>query len=85
MIEARLSRIALRVAMHRAAHQLLDRSKVLDDSIALAIIGPKAVKNLSASHDYRVFEGDQAGVVVCAIGHGPPSEGRHAAPLLSEL
>jgi methyltransferase (TIGR00027 family) len=46
MIEARPSRTALRVAMRRAAHQLFDRPKVLDDPIALPIIGPKAAAKL---------------------------------------
>jgi len=46
MIEARPSRTALRVAMRRAAHQLFDRPKVLDDSIALRIIGPQAAAKL---------------------------------------
>ena len=41
MIEGRASRTALRVAMHRAAHQLLDRPKVFDDPLALEIIGPE--------------------------------------------
>ncbi|MDR3720569.1 MAG: class I SAM-dependent methyltransferase [Candidatus Acidoferrales bacterium] len=46
MIEARPSRTALRVAMRRAAHQLFDTPKVLDDPIALRIIGPKAAAKL---------------------------------------
>ncbi len=46
MIEARPSRTALRVAMRRAAHQLFDRPKVLDDPIALPIIGPRAAEKL---------------------------------------
>jgi methyltransferase (TIGR00027 family) len=49
MIEARPSRTALRVAMHRAAHQAFDNPKVLDDPIALAIIGAEAAENLSAA------------------------------------
>jgi methyltransferase (TIGR00027 family) len=46
MIEARPSRTALRVAMRRAAHQLFDTPKVLDDPIALRIIGAKAAAQL---------------------------------------
>ena len=46
MIEARPSRTALRVAMRRAAHQLFDTPKVLDDPVAVAIIGPKAAEKL---------------------------------------
>ncbi len=37
---------ALRVAMRRAAHQLFDTPKVLDDPIALQIIGPEAAAQL---------------------------------------
>jgi O-methyltransferase involved in polyketide biosynthesis len=40
--QARPSRTALRVALRRAAHQLLDSPRVLDDPIALAIVGPGA-------------------------------------------
>jgi len=46
MIEARPSRTALRVAMRRAAHQLFDNPKVLDDPIALRIVGSKAEAKL---------------------------------------
>ena len=46
--ETRPSKTALRVAMHRAAHQLLDNPKVFDDPLALAIIGPKAVARLDS-------------------------------------
>jgi methyltransferase (TIGR00027 family) len=40
MIPAAPSRTALRVAMRRAAHQLLDRPPVLEDPIAITILGP---------------------------------------------
>lgn len=40
MIPAKPSRTALRVAMRRAAHQLLDRPPVLDDPVAIPILGP---------------------------------------------
>src|SRR5262245_60292769 len=36
------SATAYRVAMRRAAHQILDQPKVLDDPIALRIVGPRA-------------------------------------------
>jgi methyltransferase (TIGR00027 family) len=39
MIESRPSRTAERVAMRRAAHQLLDDPRVHDDPLALAILG----------------------------------------------
>src|ERR1700691_1695431 len=50
MIEARPSRTALRVAMRRAAHQLFDHPKVLNDPIALPIIGRRAA---------AILEGEQ--------------------------
>jgi methyltransferase (TIGR00027 family) len=46
MIEARPSRTAMRVAMRRAAHQLFDNPKVLDDPIALRIVGTRAATQL---------------------------------------
>jgi methyltransferase (TIGR00027 family) len=46
MEEAKPSRTALRVAMRRAAHQLADEPKVLDDPIALRILGPRAIARL---------------------------------------
>lgn len=46
MIEARPSRTAYMVAMRRAAHQLFDEPKILDDPIALPILGPDAEKRL---------------------------------------
>jgi len=39
MIPAQPSHTAQRVALHRAAHQLLDHPPVLDDPLALAILG----------------------------------------------
>ncbi len=36
----------MRVAMRRAAHQLFDTPKVLDDPIALRVVGPKAAAKL---------------------------------------
>ncbi len=41
MIPAQPSRTALRVALHRAAHQLLDRPAVFVDPLAVRILGPK--------------------------------------------
>jgi methyltransferase (TIGR00027 family) len=46
MEEAKPSHTALRVAMRRAAHQLVDEPKVLDDPIALKILGPRARERL---------------------------------------
>lgn len=42
MQEGKFSRTAERVAIRRAAHQLLDEPKVLDDPLALRIIGSEA-------------------------------------------
>jgi methyltransferase (TIGR00027 family) len=46
MLEARPSRTAYMVAMRRAAHQLFDHPKVLDDPIALPILGLDAEARL---------------------------------------
>jgi len=40
------SRTAYRVALHRAAHQLLDRPPVLDDPMALPILGAEAAEEI---------------------------------------
>ena len=45
MKERTPSRTALRVALRRAAHQLLDDPKVLDDPLAVRIVGD-AVKEI---------------------------------------
>jgi methyltransferase (TIGR00027 family) len=42
MQEGKFSRTAQRVAIRRAAHQLLDQPRVLDDPLALRIIGAEA-------------------------------------------
>ena len=54
MIEGRPSKTAYRVALRRAAHQLLDVPKVLDDPVALRIVGREAAAALAA--DPRHFE-----------------------------
>jgi len=46
MQEGKFSRTAQRVAIRRAAHQLLDEPKVLDDPLALRIIGVEAAAAL---------------------------------------
>lgn len=51
MQEARPSRTAMRVAMRRAAHQLFDQPKVLDDPVALPIIGPEAAARLEGERN----------------------------------
>jgi methyltransferase (TIGR00027 family) len=46
MQEGKFSRTAQRVAVRRAAHQLLDQPRVLDDPLALRIIGSEAEEAL---------------------------------------
>ncbi len=46
MQEGKFSRTAQRVAIRRAAHQLLDLPRVLDDPLALRIIGSDAAEEL---------------------------------------
>jgi methyltransferase (TIGR00027 family) len=46
MQEARPSKTAYMVALRRAAHQIFDNPKVLDDPIALPILGPGAEERL---------------------------------------
>jgi methyltransferase (TIGR00027 family) len=46
MQEGKFSRTAQRVAIRRAAHQLLDQPHVLDDPLALRIIGEEAAAEL---------------------------------------
>ncbi len=55
--EARASRTAQRVAMRRAAHQVLDDPKVLDDPIAAPIIGAEnlAADDSAVSRSMRAF------------------------------
>ena len=48
------SNTALRVAIRRAEHQLLDEPKVLDDPIALRIIGPEAAAGIRAGSVSRI-------------------------------
>jgi methyltransferase (TIGR00027 family) len=54
MKENRASVTAQRVALRRAAHQLLDDPKVFDDPVALRIMGKESVSALQA--DPRQFE-----------------------------
>jgi methyltransferase (TIGR00027 family) len=49
MQEGRFSRTAHRVAVRRAAHQLLDQPRVLDDPLALRIIGTAAAEDLRSN------------------------------------
>ncbi|MGA8270495.1 MAG: class I SAM-dependent methyltransferase [Candidatus Sulfotelmatobacter sp.] len=49
MQEGKFSRTAHRVAIRRAAHQLLDQPRVLDDPLALRIIGSEAAEDLRSN------------------------------------
>jgi methyltransferase (TIGR00027 family) len=49
MQEDKFSRTAQRVAIRRAAHQVLDHPKVLDDPLALRIIGMEAAEELRSN------------------------------------
>ena len=49
MQEGTFSKTAQRVAIRRAAHQLLDQPRVLDDPLALRIIGTEAAEALRSS------------------------------------
>jgi len=53
MIEAHPSRTAERVAMRRAAHQLLDRPAVHEDPLALRILAPRVADALRADPGRR--------------------------------
>jgi methyltransferase (TIGR00027 family) len=67
MIEARPSRTAMRVATRRAAHQMLDNPRVLEDPIALPIIGAEAGAKLDEEkhrHGNRVAQSFRAFLAV---------------------
>jgi methyltransferase (TIGR00027 family) len=49
MQKGKFSKTAYRVAVRRAAHQLLDDPKVLDDPLALRIIGAEAAQELRSN------------------------------------
>lgn len=49
MQEGKFSRTAHRVAIRRAAHQLLDEPRVLDDPLALLIIGSETAQELRSN------------------------------------
>lgn len=53
MQEGRPSLTALRVAMRRAAHQLLDSPRILDDPIALPILSAEARARVEAERNQR--------------------------------
>ena len=53
MRESSPSRTAWRVAVRRAAHQLFDTPKVLDDPVALRIIGDEGRRRLTQADQHR--------------------------------
>jgi methyltransferase (TIGR00027 family) len=60
METGRASKTALRVAIRRAAHQLADPPPVLDDPIALRLVGPGYARDLDramekVARDFRAF------------------------------
>jgi methyltransferase (TIGR00027 family) len=64
MNEGRPSRTAQRVAVRRAAHQLLDRPLVFEDPFALQIIGPDAAAATAAKADSRLSSSFRAFMAV---------------------
>jgi methyltransferase (TIGR00027 family) len=62
--DAQPSRTALRVATRRAAHQILDRPLILDDPLALRIIGSEEASKLSATTEDAVSRGMRAFMAV---------------------
>lgn len=60
MEKGQASRTALRVAIRRAAHQLIDKPRVLEDPIAVRLIGPEYARDMeramhSVARDFRLF------------------------------
>jgi methyltransferase (TIGR00027 family) len=77
MQEAKPSRTAMRVAIRRAAHQILDNPKVLDDPIALPIIGAENAAELKDD------PGTQAGRIARAIRAFMVARSRYAEDQLA--
>jgi len=60
METGKASKTALRVAIRRAAHQAMEKPRILDDPIAVRMIGPESARDMKrASHkvgrDFRAF------------------------------
>jgi methyltransferase (TIGR00027 family) len=60
MESGKASKTALRVAIRRAAHQLMEQPRILDDPIAVRLLGPGFLRDMErASHrvarDFRAF------------------------------
>lgn len=79
MQKGQASKTALRVAMRRAAHQLIDRPPVLDDPIAVRLVGSAVTRDMErAQHkvarDFRAFMAVRSRFVedqlAAAVGRG---------------
>src|ERR1035437_10760827 len=60
MQTGRASKTALRVAIRRAAHQLIDQPRVLEDPIAVRLLGPGFPRDMEramhkVARDFRAF------------------------------
>jgi methyltransferase (TIGR00027 family) len=60
METGRASRTALRVAIRRAAHQVIDRPRILEDPIAVRLLGPGFARDMEramhpVARDFRLF------------------------------
>src|ERR1035441_201385 len=60
MQTGRASRTALKVAFRRAAHQLIDQPRVLDDPIAVRLVGNRFARDMEramhkVARDFRLF------------------------------
>jgi methyltransferase (TIGR00027 family) len=60
MESGRASKTALRVAIRRAAHQVIDQPRVLDDPIAVRLVGPGFARDMEramhpVARDFRAF------------------------------
>ena len=60
MQTGKASKTALRVAIRRAAHQVIDRPRVLEDPIAVPLIGPGFERDMEramhpVARDFRLF------------------------------
>jgi methyltransferase (TIGR00027 family) len=77
MLEGKFSKTARRVAIRRAAHQLLDQPRVLDDPLALRIIGAEAAEELRSnpkedhafSRAFRAFMAARSRYAEDELGH----------------
>jgi len=64
MIEGRPSMTAQRVAMRRAAHQLIDNPRVFEDALAVRILGPEIAAALKAEPENELERRLRAFMVV---------------------